>query len=143
MKMVSTALIFGNLKGSITDVDELDWSVPGLKNDTANFQGGILVWHIDENVIEAKIGSNTINTDIDHRGVDVEEAKGSQDIGVVVPTPIGDLDQRWLFLLISGITEITIDLQIFTKMNSTRHHFLIPRVIRTLIQGSAYPASAR
>ncbi len=40
------------LKGSITDVDELDWSVPGLKNDTANFQGGILVWHIDENVID-------------------------------------------------------------------------------------------
>jgi hypothetical protein len=82
------------LKGSITDVDELDWSVPGLKNDTANYQGGILVWHIDENVIEAKIGSNTINADIDHRGVDVEEAKGSQDIGVVVPTPIGDLI-RW------------------------------------------------
>lgn len=86
------------LKGSITDVDELDWSVPGLKNDTANYQGGILVWHIDENVIEAKIGSNTINTDIDHRGVDVEEAKGSQDIGVVVPTPIGDLISDGFFV---------------------------------------------
>ncbi|HMQ78855.1 MAG TPA: T9SS type A sorting domain-containing protein [Ignavibacteria bacterium] len=86
------------LKGSITDVDELDWSVPGLKNDTANYQGGILVWHIDENVIEAKIGSNTINTDIDHRGVDVEEAKGSQDIGVVVPTPIGDIISDGFFV---------------------------------------------
>ncbi|MBE2228651.1 MAG: T9SS type A sorting domain-containing protein [Ignavibacteria bacterium] len=86
------------LKGSIIDVDELDWSVPGLKNDTANFQGGILVWHIDENVIEAKIGSNTINTDINHRGVDVEEAKGSQDIGVVVPTPIGDIISDGFFV---------------------------------------------
>lgn len=86
------------LKGSITDVDELDWSVPGLKNDTANYQGGILVWHIDENVIEAKIGSNTINTDIDHRGVDVEEAKGSQDIGVVVSTPIGDIISDGFFV---------------------------------------------
>ncbi len=86
------------LKGSITDVDELDWSVPGLKNDTANFQGGILVWHIDENVIDAKILSNTINTDINHRGVDVEEAKGSQDIGVVVPTPIGDLISDGFFV---------------------------------------------
>jgi hypothetical protein len=86
------------LKGSITDVDELDWSLPGLKNDTANFQGGILVWHIDENVIEAKIGSNTINNDIEHKGVDVEEAKGSQDIGVVVPTPIGDLVSDGFFV---------------------------------------------
>lgn len=86
------------LKGSITDVDELDWSLPGIKNDTANFQGGILVWHIDENVIDAKIGSNTINTDINHRGVDVEEAKGSQDIGVVVPTPLGDIISDGFFV---------------------------------------------
>jgi hypothetical protein len=86
------------LKGSITDVDELDWGVPGIKNDTANFQGGILVWHIDENVIEAKIASNTINNDINHKGVDVEEAKGSQDIGVVVSTPIGDLISDGFFV---------------------------------------------
>lgn len=86
------------LEGSITDVDELDWSVPGLKNDTANYQGGILVWHIDENVIDANIASNTINTNIDHRGVDVEEAKGSQDIGVVVPTPIGDIISDGFFV---------------------------------------------
>ncbi len=80
----------GLLKGNIVDVDELDWSLPGLKNDTANYQGGILVWHIDENVIDAKFASNTINTDIHHRGVDVIEAKGSQDIGVVISTPLGD-----------------------------------------------------
>ena len=86
------------LKGSITDVDELDWSLPGLKNDTANYQGGILVWHIDENVIDAKIGSNTINNDINHRGVDVEEAKGSQDIGVVVSTPLGDIISDGFFV---------------------------------------------
>jgi Secretion system C-terminal sorting domain len=86
------------LKGSITDVDELDWSVPGLKNDTANYQGGILVWHIDENVIDAKFASNTINNDIEHKGVDVEEAKGSQDIGVVVSTPIGDLISDGFFV---------------------------------------------
>lgn len=86
------------LKGSITDVDELDWHVPGIKNDTANFQGGILVWHIDENIIDAKISSNTINNDIEHKGVDVEEAKGSQDIGVVVSTPIGDLISDGFFV---------------------------------------------
>lgn len=86
------------LAGSIVDVDELDWGVPGLKNDTANFQGGILVWHIDENVIDAKIASNTINNDIDHKGVDVEEAKGSQDIGVVVATPLGDIISDGFFV---------------------------------------------
>ena len=86
------------LKGSIVNVDELDWSVPGLKNDTADFQGGILIWHIDENVIDANIAANTINIDIKHRGVDVEEAKGSQDIGVVVPTPLGDLISDGFFV---------------------------------------------
>ncbi len=86
------------LKGSITDVEELDWHLPGLKNDTADYQGGILVWHIDENVIDAKIASNTINNDINHKGVAVEEAKGSQDIGVVVSTPIGDLISDGFFV---------------------------------------------
>jgi type IX secretion system substrate protein len=77
------------LKGSITDVDELDWSLPGLKNDTASYQGGILIWHIDENVIDANIVSNTINNNINHRGVDLEEAKGAQEIGVIINTPFG------------------------------------------------------
>lgn len=77
------------LKGNITDVDELDWSLPGIKNDTADFQGGFLIWHIDENVIDAKIASNSINTDINHRGIDVEEAKGAQEIGVKFSTPFG------------------------------------------------------
>ncbi len=77
------------LKGNIIDVDELDWSLPGLRNDTANFQGGLLIWHIDENVIDANIASNTINVDIDHRGVDLEEAKGAQEIGVEISTPLG------------------------------------------------------
>lgn len=77
------------LSGNITDVDELDWSLPGIKSDTAVFQGGFLIWHIDENVIDAKIAGNSINTDINHRGVDVEEAKGAQEIGVKFSTPFG------------------------------------------------------
>jgi hypothetical protein len=79
------------LKGSITDVDELDWSLPGLVNDTANYQGGLLIWHIDENVIYSNLPSNTINTNINHRGVDLEEAKGAQDIGVQISTPFGTI----------------------------------------------------
>jgi hypothetical protein len=46
-----------------------------LKNDTADFQGSILVWHIDENIIDAKIASNTINADIKHRALMLKKLK--------------------------------------------------------------------
>lgn len=58
--------------GVVIDVDEYDASVPG---------NGIVIWHIDENVINSKIGENKINTDLMYKGVDVEEADGIQDIG--------------------------------------------------------------
>jgi Secretion system C-terminal sorting domain len=75
--------------GNILDVQTLDWSLPGYINYQNNYKGGILVWHIDENVIDAKISSNTVNNDIDHKGVDLEEAKGAQQIGVTFNTISG------------------------------------------------------
>jgi M6 family metalloprotease-like protein len=71
-----------SLIGVITDVDEFDWAVPG---------NGILIWHIDENIIAEKIEENAINTDKDRRGVDIEEADGVQDIGVQFQTILGDI----------------------------------------------------
>jgi len=71
-----------SLSGVIIDVDEFDWAVPG---------NGILIWHIDENVIAEKIEENAINTDKDRRGVDIEEADGVQDIGVQFQTILGDI----------------------------------------------------
>lgn len=79
------------VNGNVTDVSYLDWSLPGDISDTSNFRGGILIWHIDENVIESNFASNTINNNIDHKGVDLEEAKGSQDIGVTFNTPFGPI----------------------------------------------------
>ena len=70
-----------SLSGVVTDVDEFDWAVPG---------NGILIWHIDENVINEKLADNKINTDKDRRGVDVEEADGVQDIGEIFITILGD-----------------------------------------------------
>ncbi len=70
-----------SIYGTVVDVDDFDWSLPGLINDKNNFHGGILIWHIDEAVIEKNLASNTINVDPDRRGVDLEEADGSQDIG--------------------------------------------------------------
>ena len=58
--------------GVITRLQEYDFGLPG---------SGILIWHIDERVIEAKLASNTINNDRDHRGVDLVECDGAQDIG--------------------------------------------------------------
>ncbi|MCW8817188.1 MAG: hypothetical protein OQK52_04840, partial [Ignavibacteriaceae bacterium] len=70
-----------SLSGVITDVDEFDWAVPG---------NGIVIWHIDENVINEKISENKVNTDKTRRGVDVEEADGVQDIGEIFYTIFGD-----------------------------------------------------
>ncbi|MCL6494781.1 MAG: T9SS type A sorting domain-containing protein [Ignavibacterium sp.] len=70
-----------SLTGVVIDVDEFDWALPG---------SGILIWHIDENVINQKIASNKINTDKNLRGVDVEEADGVQDIGEKFFTIFGD-----------------------------------------------------
>jgi hypothetical protein len=70
-----------SLSGVVTDVDEFDWAVPG---------NGILIWHIDENVINEKLAENKINTDKDRRGVDIEEADGVQDIGEIFITILGD-----------------------------------------------------
>lgn len=63
---------FSDSTGVLVDVDNPDRGLPG---------GGILIWHIDEQVIAANRNANRINADPDHRGVDLEEADGSQDIG--------------------------------------------------------------
>ncbi|MBN8569425.1 MAG: hypothetical protein J0M18_07325 [Ignavibacteria bacterium] len=75
--------------GNIVDVEDLDWSLPGLINDTIKYRGGVLIWHIDENVINANFASNTINNNIDHKGIDLEEAKGAQELGVTFNSPFG------------------------------------------------------
>ncbi|MFN0158947.1 MAG: FG-GAP-like repeat-containing protein [Bacteroidota bacterium] len=70
------------LSGVITDVEDLDWSVPGGVTSTGEFfDGGVLVWHIDEAIIAEGLAGNGINSNPARRGVDVEEADGSQDIG--------------------------------------------------------------
>lgn len=70
-----------SIYGVVVDVDELDWGIPGLVNDLNHYAGGIVIWHIDESIIDRNISANSINADPDHRGVDVDEADGSQDIG--------------------------------------------------------------
>lgn len=71
-----------SLEGVLINIDEFDWALPG---------NGILIWHIDENIIDANIDSNKINADSEHRGIFLEEADGIFDIGEKFITIIGDV----------------------------------------------------
>ncbi len=70
----SDQVTFSDSTGVLIDVENPDIGLPG---------GGCLIWHIDERVIEANREANRINANDQHRGVDLEEADGSQDIGQV------------------------------------------------------------
>jgi M6 family metalloprotease-like protein len=70
------------LQGVIVNVDEFDWALPG---------NGMVIWHIDENVVNAGLDNNTVNNDINHRGVAVVEADGINDIGRTFYDIFGDL----------------------------------------------------
>lgn len=65
-------IIVSDSTGVLLSVEDYDWDLPGA---------GILIWHIDQKVIREKSDSNAINDDRKNRGVDLEEADGSQDIG--------------------------------------------------------------
>ncbi|MFH0991771.1 MAG: T9SS type A sorting domain-containing protein [bacterium] len=70
------------VSGSVIDVEDFDWALPGYIGAEPEFHGGgILIWHIDEDVIQRGLETNEVNADPDHRGVDLEEADGAQDIG--------------------------------------------------------------
>ncbi|MCX7995771.1 MAG: T9SS type A sorting domain-containing protein, partial [candidate division WOR-3 bacterium] len=57
------------------DHGEFDFFLPG---------SGILIWHVDDNVIYANYSSNTIQINPRHKGIDVEEADGIQHFDTFV-----------------------------------------------------------
>lgn len=46
----------------------------GLQMISFYFEGGLAIWHIDEQVIQKQLVSNTVNATVTHKGVDLEEA---------------------------------------------------------------------
>ena len=78
-----TGFIAGQSIGVITQVDEYDFGLPYAidENNRVLAANGILIWHIDEDVIRRNYASNRVNADRDRRGIDLEEADGAQDIG--------------------------------------------------------------
>lgn len=61
----------GDMTAPVT-IEDHDFDLPA---------SGMLIWHIDESVIRANIANDQIQNDRDHRGVDLEEADGTEDIG--------------------------------------------------------------
>ena len=109
--------IIDTLKGVVLDVDEYDWALPG---------NGILIWHIDEKIINSKLSINRVNVGKD-RGVDLEEADGIQDIGEEFQTIFGDIviaeGEEFDFWYSSNTSELYknkfgIDTKPSTKTNS-------------------------
>ena len=71
-----------SINGSVIGVENYDWAIIGEADSTGKYDGGgILIWHIDENAIQSRLSTNSINADQSYRGVDLEEADGSKDIG--------------------------------------------------------------
>jgi hypothetical protein len=72
------------ISGTVVDAENFDWAIASWADTlkkTNYYGGGILIWHIDENIIQAGLKTNTVNADIEHRGVELKEADGSKDIG--------------------------------------------------------------
>lgn len=63
---------------------EWDFFLPGFGNSPLTDGSGILIWHIDENVIaenfRPNFDINRVNGNAAHKGVDLEEADGIQDL---------------------------------------------------------------
>ncbi len=83
------------LRGVVVDVEDIDWSIPGgtvISDEAeAKVNGGILIWHIDEVVIDRFLRENAVNANDIGNGVDLEQAQGPQDIGVEVETVFGPI----------------------------------------------------
>ncbi|MEX1140458.1 MAG: T9SS type A sorting domain-containing protein [Bacteroidota bacterium] len=71
-----------SLHGSVMDVEDFDWAMPGSALEPGFEGGGILIWHIDETDLAVNLPLNALNANPNKRTVDLEEADGSQDIGV-------------------------------------------------------------
>ncbi len=62
--------------GVVTQASSYDFALPGRDADNQQYNGGILIWHVDERQF-----SRAVNNDPDALAVDIEEADGAQDIG--------------------------------------------------------------
>jgi hypothetical protein len=65
-----------------------------IRDNTSHFDiglpgSGLLVWHVDEKIIEARIEYDRLNMDSSYRAVSLKEADGIMDIGVEFVNALG------------------------------------------------------
>lgn len=68
------------LNGQIVACNNYEWTLPGATVNNRRFDGGVLIWRINEDLIAERRDSNRINA-VEPRAVFLLEADGSQDIG--------------------------------------------------------------
>ena len=70
----SNVLSTSDYSGVIQQVSNNDVSLPA---------SGVLVWHVDENIIRERFQYNMVNSDSSYRGVSLVEADGVTDLGIM------------------------------------------------------------
>lgn len=74
--------------GVVVAVDDYDWAMPGgLDEEGVVRNGGILIWHVDEQTIRQTLSENRVNANPGRRGVDLEEADSAEDLGFPSENP--------------------------------------------------------
>jgi M6 family metalloprotease-like protein len=63
---------FSTQTGVMLSIPKYDYGLPG---------SGLLIWHIDESIIQSNLSANKVNLNKERRGVDLEEGDGAQDLG--------------------------------------------------------------
>lgn len=84
----SIGAVFSEETGVLLSVSRYDVSLPG---------SGLLIWHIDESVINPNLSANRINVNRERRGVDLEEGDGAQDLGYPSQMLGASVDIGWFF----------------------------------------------
>jgi hypothetical protein len=79
---------FSAATGVLLSVPRYDVGLPGA---------GLLIWHIDKSVIYANLATNSVNLNKNHRGVDLEEGDGAQDLGYESQMIGATVDVGWYF----------------------------------------------
>jgi len=74
--------------GVLLSVSRYDLGIPG---------SGLLIWHIDETIINRHIDDNLVNISKEEHGVDLEEGDGAQDFGYEGPLLGPNVEIGWAF----------------------------------------------
>jgi len=78
---------------------EFDWYLPATTSEYPPDEdgSGLLIWHVDESIVRDLLDYNLVNADALHKGVDLEEADGIQDLDKLILSfeAFGDAKDSW------------------------------------------------